>query len=484
MKDALIELLSEKGVLVTPEALDYMKKEGRDIGEIRSALSSVTDMPYILGVDKLKPLLEKNSAHPPLPEPVEQEKLLDIPDIKARKSGGSVHIIRDVTGKSKSTAKVESFVSTVRDRYSRIYRLLKIKSNLRNIRKIADASRKIGEDISVIGMVREVRKSQKGTSIVLEDPTGVMDVFFSKNEIAEVPLPDEVIGVHGRMSASSRGKNPRMYGKRIVWPDISPHTPNFSEEKVSIAFISDIHVGNRTFLKDAWDSFVKWLKSSDAGDIGYLLIAGDAVDGIGVYPNQEEELEISDIYEQYEALSEMLSEIPDRISIIMIPGNHDFVRPAEPQPAFDEDIKRLFSGEITFAGSPSMIEIEGVKILAYHGTSINDFINFLPGVSYEDPSLALIRMLKSRLLAPVYGAKTPLAPEKEDYMVIDEVPDIFVTGHVHSFIKAQYKGVKVINASTWQSQTKYQKLNNFRPVPGVVSIVELDTGKMYEKRFS
>ena len=485
MKDALIEFLSEKGVLITPEALDYVEKEGEDMEEIRSALSSTGELPYILGVDKLKPILDSNSVRVPLPEPVGEEKLVDIPDIKAKKSvtGGTVHILRDVTGKSRSTAKVESFVSTVRDRYSRIYRLLKGKPALKYVRKISDASKKKGEDISVIGMVREVKKSPRGVNIVLEDFTGVMDVFFSKKDIREVPLPDEVIGVHGRIPASNRGKNVRMYGNRIVWPDIAPHKMNLSEEKVSMAFISDLHVGNKTFLKDAWDSFVKWLKSEDAKGIGYLLIAGDVVDGIGIYPDQEEELEISDIYEQYEALSDMVDEIPERISVIMIPGNHDFVRPAEPQPAFDEDIKKLFSRDITFAGNPSMMEIEGVKILAYHGTSINDFINLLPGVSYEDPSLALIRMLKSRLLAPVYGAKTPLAPEKEDYMVIDEVPDIFVTGHVHSFIKANYKGVKVINASTWQSQTKYQKLNNFKPEPGVVSIVELDTGRMYEKRF-
>jgi len=486
MKDALIEFLSEKGVLITPEALDYMEEGGGNEDEVRSALSSVGELPYILDIDKLKPLLEKNTLRAPLPEPIGGDELLDIPSIKPERMGksGNVRILRDVTGKSRSTAKVESFVSTVRDRYSRLYRILKAKPNLRYVRRISDAARKKGEEISVIGIVREVKSSSWGISIVLEDMTGVMDVFFPKGGIKEKPLLDEVIGVNGKISASNRGENPRMYGNRIVWPDIRPHEMRHSEERVSMAFISDIHVGNRTFLKDAWDSFVKWLGSEEARDIGYLLIAGDAVDGVGIYPDQEEELEIPDIYAQYEALSGMLDEIPERVSVILMPGNHDFVRAAEPQPAFDEDIKRLFSREITFVGSPVMLEIEGVRILAYHGTSINDFINFLPGVSYEDPSLALIRMLKSRLLAPVYGAKTPLAPEKEDYMVIEEVPDIFVTGHVHSFVKSNYKGVRVINASTWQSQTKYQKLNNFKPEPGVVSIVELDTGRMYEKRFA
>ena len=92
-------------------------------------------------------------------------------------------------------------------------------------------------------------------------------------------------------------------------------------------------------------------------------------------------------------------------------------------------------------------------------------------------------MLKSRILAPEYGASTPLAPDQSDYMVIDEIPDIFVTGHVHTYARLNYRGITVINASTWQSQTEYQKMNNFKPVPGIATVVELDTGKIIEKRF-
>ena len=35
-----------------------------------------------------------------------------------------------------------------------------------------------------------------------------------------------------------------------------------------------------------------------AEDVKYLVIGGDIVDGIGVYPNQEKELAIKDITEQ------------------------------------------------------------------------------------------------------------------------------------------------------------------------------------------
>ncbi len=485
MKDALIEFLSEKGVLITPEALDYVEKDVGDVGKLRSALSSMDKIPRILGIDMIRPMIEGGAAEAPLPDPPGEDRFIKVPEIPVKIDvlPGGIRIIRDVTGKSRSTAKVESFLSTFRDRYSRLHRVLRSKPHLKYVRRIGEAAKKKGEEISVIGMVRDVKETGKGFMISLEDPSGSIEVFFSRENLKERPLLDEVVGVFGRIPISERGKAPRMFGKRIVWPDVPPHKMRLSDEKVSVAFISDLHVGSETFLKDAWNSFIKWLESPEARDIAYIIIAGDVVDGIGIYPDQEEELEISDIYEQYAALAKMVEEIPERMTVIMIPGNHDFVRPAEPQPAFDDDIKKLFGGDILFAGSPSLIEIHGVKILAYHGTSINDFINVLPGVSYEDPSMALIRMLKSRILAPIYGGKTPLAPEKEDYMVIDEVPDIFVTGHVHSFVKSNYRGIRIINASTWQSQTKYQKMNNFKPDPGVVAIAELHTGRIYEKRF-
>ena len=93
-------------------------------------------------------------------------------------------------------------------------------------------------------------------------------------------------------------------------------------------------------------------------------------------------------------------------------------------------------------------------------------------------------MLKRRHLAPIYGKKTPLAPEKKDYMVIDPVPDIFVTGHVHGAGHSEYRGVKLINASTWQSQTEFQKMHNFNPDPAILPLVHLGTGKVTMKDFN
>ncbi len=95
----------------------------------------------------------------------------------------------------------------------------------------------------------------------------------------------------------------------------------------------------------------------------------------------------------------------------------------------------------------------------------------------------MIEMLRRRHLAPFYGGKTALAPEGSDYMIVDSVPSIFATGHVHGFGVGEYRGVTVLNASAWQAQTSYQRMHNISPRPGMVPVVDLQTGQTFVKAF-
>jgi DNA polymerase II small subunit len=92
-------------------------------------------------------------------------------------------------------------------------------------------------------------------------------------------------------------------------------------------------------------------------------------------------------------------------------------------------------------------------------------------------------MLERRHVAPIYGMKTALAPERRDYLVVDRRPDIFITGHVHGANTEEYKGIRLIAASTWQDQTEFQRMHNFNPKPGYMPIVHLGTGKTMMKGF-
>jgi len=159
------------------------------------------------------------------------------------------------------------------------------------------------------------------------------------------------------------------------------------------------------------------------------------------------------------------------------------VRPAEPQPAFPTSIQNLFDSNVIFAGNPSLLSVEGVRILAYHGRSMDDLVSAIPGMSYARPLEAMKAMLRMRHLAPIYGGKTPIAPEAEDHLIIDEIPDIFATGHVHAAGVDQYRGVVLVNSSTWQAQTPYQKMRNIEPMPARLPIVDLASGQAIVREF-
>jgi DNA polymerase II small subunit len=271
----------------------------------------------------------------------------------------------------------------------------------------------------------------------------------------------------------------------IVRPGVMGNRNRKIKEDISVAIISDVHVGSKTFIRERWEKFLEWLKrgEGEAGKIKYLLIAGDVVDGIGVYPHQEEELDILDIFDQYEALARYLDEVPDYIKTVIIPGNHDIVRNAEPQPALPDEIAKMFSGDVELLSNPSMFSIHGYNFIMYHGASLNNLVELIPGMDYQKTSDIMQYMLEMRHLSPVYGEKVPIVPTPRDYLVIDRVPDVLITGHVHIFSYKMYRGVHMVNASAWQEQTKYQKMMNFNPDPGKVAILNLKEDRMSVKAF-
>jgi len=402
-----------------------------------------------------------------------------------------IKIIKDITGKSTCEGTTNDFIKLFIDRFENLRKILKNQrreiANIIPINKISKANVKI---IQIIGIIKEVRNTKNGHRLIeIEDDTGSAVAIALKNnpevfQIAREIVLDEVVGIIGQLSKNGD----LLVIQNIIYPDISiQNSRHKSEEPICAAFLSDIHIGSKEFLEKQWLSFIKWVNGQMgnsrqrevAGKIKYIVIPGDVVDGIGIYPNQEKELLITNLYKQYEVLADYINKIPEHISIIIQPGNHDAVRPAEPQPAFEKEIQNLFSGnDITFVGNPCYFSIHGIEVLSYHGQSLLDFATNIQHLKYNDPVEIMKIMLKKHHLAPSYGGYTPLAPEHKDYMIIDKIPDIFVTGHVHLATVGEYRGVKLINASSWQSQTSYQKMLNFIPDPAKIPIVNLKSGNI------
>ncbi len=403
-----------------------------------------------------------------------------------------IHDESDVSGKSTCSGSIEDFINYFNARYLGLKSVLQEHVEYRSVSTIEQV--KSGEQKAkhrIVCIVNGKRESNRGFRFLeVEDQTGDVTILITdKNDhlkaVFDRILPDEVLGVEGALSGEL------FIANEITQPDVPlTHAKRYANEEVYAAFLSDIHVGSYLFLEKEFMSFIDWLtgrgnKREVADKLKYIFIAGDLVDGIGIYPDQETELTIPDIERQYEFLAMLLSEIPKHIQVVVCMGNHDASRNAEPQPKVASDLaKRLYEiPNIHVCGNPVRFSAHGVEVLMYHGTSLDTIIGNLSGCTYTRPDTAMVELLKRRHLVPTYGSDS-ISPENKDYLFIGDIPDVFHCGHVHTNGYTQYRGVTVINSGTWQAKTAYQERLGHQPTPAIVPVMNLQNHEVIMLDFS
>ena len=395
-------------------------------------------------------------------------------------------VLSDPSSKVTSAEGVSGYNALFASRFSKLKKIISNRPESKMVKTIASViSTKFDEDVYVCGLVSERNSERNITKLVLDDPTGSIEIIvFDKDlrEEADRLLNDQLV-----MAKIAIGKNGGFITKDLVIPDIPEHPGNRSEMDTYAVFLSDLHIGSKYFMEKEFDEFISWLSSPDpiARKIHFVVICGDLVDGVGIYPNQDKELVCQTIEEQLEKTDQILSKIPKHIKIFIIPGNHDPGRRALPQPAIPKKYyPPLWEHEnIVMLGNPAMISLNGVKISMFHGQSIDDIVKTTPGLSYGKPADVMRHLLRARHLSPIFGSQTPIAPELEDMMVIDEIPDIFHVGHVHVMELDTYRGVLLVNSGAWQKQTPFQVSVGQTPTPGLAVMVNLKTFKVFYKDF-
>jgi DNA polymerase II small subunit len=430
------------------------------------------------------PEKEKTSS-PTSSQPILERRRISRP--YAKDIDADVSVIEDPTDKLCTTGSVEEYLEYFQDRFERIEKILRKRMDAKDSMSITEALKSsVNSKVKIIGMVTEKREFNQKIFLTLEDLKASVTVLVPQNVGREVImkaralLPDQLVCV-----MAVRGRNDLLIAENLIWPDVPRKTPQKATIPVYAALISDLHVGNKVFMDKEFNRFVLWLNGKlgneklreIASHIKYVVIAGDLVDGIGVYPGQVKELETRDIYDQYRTVSKIIEQIPDYIELIIIPGNHDASRKALPQPAIPKGYAEpLYEArKLHSLGNPCTVNLHGVDLLLYHGRSLDDVVAVVPDVMFQTPEKAMKSLLQSRHLAPIYGKRTPIAPEKRDYMVIEKVPDIFHAGHVHVVKHNTYRGILIVNSGAWQKQTEYQRKMGLVPTPGIAPIVNLQT---------
>jgi DNA polymerase II small subunit len=421
------------------------------------------------------------------------------------KDRGEVKILFSYNQKS-IKREVSHFVSYFRQRFKTLEQMLTHRKEVQNRLSILRIKgKKEKEQVAAIGMVIDIQLTKNGNiMLTIEDLTGSINILINKNRSDELfnaaknIVFDEVIGIEGVVS------NGVIFVNAIIFPDI-PLTKEFKKSPYDeyAAFLGDPHFGSKQFLKNEFSRLISWLncKVGDekqkeiASKIKYLIIAGDIVDGVGIYPSQEEDLEITDIYRQYDEFTKILKQISEKIQIIICPGNHDAMRISEPQPKlYEEFCKELYRmPNVILVSSPSYINIgakenfSGFDVLLYHGFSFpyyGDNVEFIRGKGgLERADLIMEMMLKKRHLAPSHTSTLYIPDANKDLLVIDKVPDFFVTGHIHRTTAKNYNSTTLLNCSCWIGQTSYQEKVGLRPQPARLPIVNLKTREIKILKF-
>jgi DNA polymerase II small subunit len=403
-----------------------------------------------------------------------------------------VKVIKDPTGKIYAEGKLEEFHALQVDKFKSLKKILSHRPEWGGILDIQQINMlQNSTEVKLVGMVVEKRlTASKNYIITFEDPTGVVQVLVRSDpnhaqlyEMMVRLLPDHVCIVEGFLSINAERKSRIVMANNIIFPD-APHTHdiNCPSEDLAVCCISDTHFGSKDWMEKVWHRFVDYLNCrlgtdqqvEQAGKIKYLTIAGDMVDGIGVYPNQENRLAIIDIYEQYKVAADFFAQLPDYIQIIISPGDHDSVRKAIPNPAIPKEFAQgIYDLGIMMVGCPATVNLHGVNTTIFHGTSLIDMNMSIPGLKNEDPTGTMRELIRARHLAPTYGKKTELAPTDIDWLVMDPLPDIFHTGHLHKNGCGWANGVLTVNSGCFQAQTDYMKSFGIDPDIGKPTIVNL-----------
>ncbi len=503
MKEEILKLVREKGLLLEKDLFDVLdefdnlnlaenfldsleKASGNKIITISNLSKNfefvrerVNELP-----GETKKGIERFFVKVGLSLEIKKEKeIIDVPERKVD------YKIFYADGNGGRKINVKDFVGHFRARYHELQGILmqrvELQGNLMSINKLGNAR----QNVAFIGIVTEKRVTKnKNLIITFEDLTGEVNALVKKDseifdKANELQL-DDVVAI------KASGNKELVFVYDIFWPDsFLPEKTKFDDE-VCIAFLSDVHAGSNKHLGKEFQGFLNWIKSGDelAEKIKYLFFVGDNIDGVGVFPGQENKLDLKSTKEQYELLASYLKQVPNGITMFMCPGQHDAVRVPEPQPVIGVDYGQALHDveNLVLVSNPAMVKLvekdKEFKVLMYHGASIHSLINEIEELrlmkAHKCPAKAVKHMLKRRHLAPTHSSVVYIPNGEFDPLVIKEVPDVLCTGEVHRLDIENYHGTLILTGSCWQAQTDFEEKVGNIPDPCKVPVLNLKTGEL------
>lgn len=310
----------------------------------------------------------------------------------------SIKVIKNLERKKKEIS-TEDFVGFYTSKLQQMKKIIlsRLQKNFISINKIGADRR----EIYTIGIVRDLKKINDKSTLELEDMTTSVTVMFDEPPDVET---DDVIALQALAGGDV------LFGKKVFPPDVPLRQPTTGEGKA--CFVSDLHL-NETPKFDI-ERFFSWFSKQG---INYLFIAGDIGDTV--------------------IAEEMLSRYCMGKRVFIIPGKDDN---EDEYPQLPITVRGA-----TCLSNPSMVEINGVKILIIH--------------NFPEHALQKRYLGKSKCVLP------------EDFLVLDKVPDIINSGYTHKPYVSNYKSITLANSGSL--------LGEFKPV-----VIDLATREVIQENIS
>jgi len=478
----IVNRVLSEGLFINRDALDLLRKSttkevyektiSKAIMMTREEKVSTVEVKHILAAISIS---RGEAAEPAQVSRVPLGKEMD----------SEVEIIYNPPDRMPVSDSVESRTEYFQSRLNKLERILRSRPDYCSPVPIGEISRNLSQapfKAIVIITKKEWRR------LVVEDLSGSATVTLPRKSDPELEekfaclIEDMVVGLELRCFQDT------ILIDDIVLPDV-PDTPiRKTRDPIVTVLLSDLHVGSTYFQEKEFTLLTEWMSGNRgtafsreiANAVKYVVIAGDIVDGVFVYPKQENELKIVNLEEQYGEAQKALLKIPDHIHVVIGPGNHDVVRDAIPQPPIPRDLMRELvtdRGNVTMVGNPAQTLLHGIRFLVYHGQSLEDIAASVPSIEYSKPHEGMRFLLRARHLAPVYGGNTQICAEGEDDLAISTKPDVFHAGHVHVAGICSYRGTQIVNSGTWQGQTPFQSNLGIQPTTAKLGVHLMKEGR-------
>jgi len=472
--DVVNRILSE-GLFISKDALDLLRKSAsKDVYE-RAVISAIQ-------MARQERANTVELRHVMAAMSVSKGEVVEV-GVKAREALGKeiepeVEVMYSPRDTMPMSDSVSSRVDYFQSRFRQLQRILMSRPDFNSPVPVGEIS-KMNSQASFKTIAMILRKDNRRLEV--EDLKDSATLYMPKNPSPELEEKLSYLVVDMVVGLELRKFQGVVFINDVVLPDVPDTPPKKTRDAIVTLLLSDLHVGSQYYLEKEFAKLAEWLSGrigtassqSIANAVKYVIVAGDIVDGVFVYPKQERELKIVSLEKQYEEALKALYRLPEYIHLIIGPGNHDVVRDAIPQPPIPKEFLGDFvteRGNATIVGNPAQVSLHQVRFLIYHGQSLEDIVASVPGIEYSRPHDGMKFLLRARHLAPIYGGNTQICTEGEDDLTIPFKPEVFHAGHVHVAGITSYRGTQIVNSGTWQGKTSYQQNLGIEPTTASLGV--------------